>query len=367
MAITYFFLFWTSADQNPALIGQKDGIVPFEASRLQPKRSWQQSVGLTFSVDSVRDSVQRQIGVYVEERPLSGFGSIFTFLFTNFPAPSAIGIGFIANVGSVFENAVQSIAITTHAASDVFTEFISSVSGELAALPNVDFSSSQGILYTLIVIFSIFKSSFLRSFSTISSSILPNVFSTGFSTVPTEISSVLSNIVRREPPDVFSTHFLPASDYSLALLGNIGLVLSIIAFVFAARAGSGVWFGLWWSYFSILKAGEHSQFFSYGWESQALETGLICIFFCDGVLPVLPDLGLFLLPGARKKNHHNQTSSHGTSHGYLGVQQQVCLWLLRWLIFRISLGAGLIKFRGDSCWDNGTCLWYFFFALCYCA
>jgi hypothetical protein len=32
------------------------------------------------------------------------------------------------------------------------------------------------------------------------------------------------------------------------------------------------------------------------------------------------------------------------------------LWLLRWLLFRLELGAGLIKLRGDPCWRQLTCL-----------
>ena len=34
------------------------------------------------------------------------------------------------------------------------------------------------------------------------------------------------------------------------------------------------------------------------------------------------------------------------------------IWLLRWLIFRIMLGAGLIKLRGDPCWLDLTCLFF---------
>ena len=33
-------------------------------------------------------------------------------------------------------------------------------------------------------------------------------------------------------------------------------------------------------------------------------------------------------------------------------------WLLRWLLFRLELGAGLIKLRGDACWSDLTCLRY---------
>ena len=34
------------------------------------------------------------------------------------------------------------------------------------------------------------------------------------------------------------------------------------------------------------------------------------------------------------------------------------MWLLRWLLFRVEFGAGLIKMRGDRCWRDLTCLYY---------
>jgi len=34
------------------------------------------------------------------------------------------------------------------------------------------------------------------------------------------------------------------------------------------------------------------------------------------------------------------------------------IWLFRWLGFRIMIGAGLIKLRGDVCWRDLTCLTY---------
>jgi hypothetical protein len=34
------------------------------------------------------------------------------------------------------------------------------------------------------------------------------------------------------------------------------------------------------------------------------------------------------------------------------------MWLLRWLLFRLEFGAGLIKLRGDPCWRDLTCLRY---------
>jgi hypothetical protein len=38
----------------------------------------------------------------------------------------------------------------------------------------------------------------------------------------------------------------------------------------------------------------------------------------------------------------------------------VTIWLLRWLAFRVMVGAALIKLRGDPCWRDLTCLDYHF-------
>ncbi|KAI5932637.1 Lipase maturation factor 1 [Manis javanica] len=66
------------------------------------------------------------------------------------------------------------------------------------------------------------------------------------------------------------------------------------------------------------------------WESQLLETGFLGIFLC-------PVWTLSRLP-------------RGTP------TSQIVLWGFRWLIFRIMLGAGLIKIRGDQCWQDLTCM-----------
>ncbi|XP_053412621.1 lipase maturation factor 1-like [Nycticebus coucang] len=70
--------------------------------------------------------------------------------------------------------------------------------------------------------------------------------------------------------------------------------------------------------------------YSFGWESQLLETGFLGVFLC-------PLWTLSPLP------QHTPTS-------------QVVLWGFRWLVFRIMLGAGLIKVRGDPCWQDLTCM-----------
>ncbi|XP_056389443.1 lipase maturation factor 1 isoform X1 [Hyla sarda] len=69
-----------------------------------------------------------------------------------------------------------------------------------------------------------------------------------------------------------------------------------------------------------------------GWESQLLETGFLGIFLC-------PLWSLSRVPKG--------TPPSG-----------IVIWAHRWLIFRIMLGAGLIKIRGDKCWRDLTCMNY---------
>ncbi|XP_071961241.1 lipase maturation factor 1-like isoform X1 [Antedon mediterranea] len=69
-----------------------------------------------------------------------------------------------------------------------------------------------------------------------------------------------------------------------------------------------------------------------GWESQLLECGFLAIFMCP----------LFTL----KQVPRNTPTPVVTLFGF------------RWLIFRIMIGAGLIKIRGDQCWRDLTCMNY---------
>jgi len=75
------------------------------------------------------------------------------------------------------------------------------------------------------------------------------------------------------------------------------------------------------------------DWYSYGWEIQLLETGFLAIFLCP------------LLDGRPFPKR---------------APPLVVLWLFRWLIFRIMLGAALIKLRGDIVWRDLTALYYRF-------
>jgi hypothetical protein len=83
-----------------------------------------------------------------------------------------------------------------------------------------------------------------------------------------------------------------------------------------------VWAVLWALYLSIVNVGQ--TFYSFGWETLLLEAGFLAIFL--GPAWTFTPLAL--------------------------------VYLVRWLVFRLEFGAGLIKMRGDPCWRDLTCLYY---------
>ena len=127
-----------------------------------------------------------------------------------------------------------------------------------------------------------------------------------------------------QTPSVF---WAGVPDSFMLAVSWIGVALSLA--VLLGYANAIILFLLWALYMSILNIGQ--DWYSYGWEIQLLETGFLAIFLCP------------LLDGRPFPRRPPPT---------------VVFWLFRWLIFRIMLGAGLIKLRGDSCWRDLTCLYY---------
>ena len=127
-------------------------------------------------------------------------------------------------------------------------------------------------------------------------------------------------------PTVF---WLSAADGTLRAAALAGIALSAAALLGVTNAL--VQAALWALYLSFVHVGQ--IFYGYGWETQLLETGFLAIFLCP-LCSVRP------LPGT--------------------AAPKAVVWLLRWLIFRIMLGAALIKLRNDPCWRDLTCLDYFF-------
>jgi len=120
-----------------------------------------------------------------------------------------------------------------------------------------------------------------------------------------------------------------ASDQTLQLWAWIGLVLSLL--VLAGYANTPMLLALWFIYGSFERVGQ--LWFAFGWEIQLLETTLIAAFLAH---PWDPRPLAARPPPATP------------------------IVLMRWLTFRIMLGAGLIKLRGDSCWRDLTCLDFHF-------
>jgi Lipase maturation factor len=125
-------------------------------------------------------------------------------------------------------------------------------------------------------------------------------------------------------PGVF---WLGISDRALVALAWLGVALAAI--VLAGFANALLLLVLWALYMSFVHIGQ--DWYAYGWEIQLCETGFLAAFLCPLFDP---------RPFPRRP------------------APAAVIWLFRWLIFRIMLGAGLIKLRGDPCWRDLTCLDY---------
>lgn len=128
----------------------------------------------------------------------------------------------------------------------------------------------------------------------------------------------------RDAPSVFQLHY---SDRFFAAWSWAGCAVSaaLIAGLDQLLPLWGamlLWLVPWALYLSIVNVGQ--TWYSFGWESLLLEVGFLAVFLGnDEVAPPI-----------------------------------VLLFLLRWVLFRVEFGAGLIKMRGDPCWRKLTCLYY---------
>ncbi|WP_236242538.1 lipase maturation factor family protein [Streptomyces sp. CC228A] len=128
----------------------------------------------------------------------------------------------------------------------------------------------------------------------------------------------------RRSPSLFRLHY---SDrfFALCAWGGAALALALVAGAGDAvplGAAMLMWAVLWGLYLSIVNVGQ--TWYAFGWESLLLEAGFLAVFLGNDETapPVL------------------------------------LMWLLRWLLFRVEFGAGLIKLRGDPCWRDLTCLYH---------
>ena len=134
----------------------------------------------------------------------------------------------------------------------------------------------------------------------------------------------LARVGFRQAPSLFHLHY---SDRFFRAVAGLGVMLAAATVVGLPQAGPLwltmlCWLVLYLLYLSIVNIGQ--IFYGFGWESLLLEAGFLAIFLGNAATaPALPVLLLF-----------------------------------RWLAFRVELGAGLIKLRGDPCWRDLTCMDY---------
>lgn len=110
-------------------------------------------------------------------------------------------------------------------------------------------------------------------------------------------------------------------------LGYGGLLISLA--VVLGYANGLMLLTLWALHTSVANVGQ--LWYAFGWEFQLLETGFLAV---------------FLVPLVEGRPLSER------------APPRVTIYLYRWLIFRIMLGAGLIKLRGDACWHDLGCLDY---------
>lgn len=128
----------------------------------------------------------------------------------------------------------------------------------------------------------------------------------------------------RDAPSLFHWRY---SDRLLRVVAGLGIALSAVTLVGVTEraplwTSMAVWLVLWGLYLSIVNVGQ--RFYGFGWASMLVEAGFFAAFL--GPRDLEPPV--------------------------------IVIIILRWMLFRVELGAGLIKLRHDRCWRDLTCLYY---------
>jgi hypothetical protein len=128
----------------------------------------------------------------------------------------------------------------------------------------------------------------------------------------------------RQAPSLFHWRY---SDRLFRWTAWIGIVFSaalLLGVISTAPLGVSmlVWLVLWFLYLSIVDVGQ--TFYSFGWESMLLEAGWFAAFLSPA----------WMAPSI------------------------IPLLILRWMLFRVEVGAGLIKLRAGGVWLDRTALDY---------
>ena len=139
------------------------------------------------------------------------------------------------------------------------------------------------------------------------------------------VPAYLKTVYARRSPTLFRRWRY--SDRRLRALCSAGAIVSA-SLVAGLPQLAGPWLpmvlfvAMWLVYLSIVNVGQ--TFYGFGWESLILEAGFMAAFL--GSNAVAPPI--------------------------------LIIWLIRWLVFRLEFGAGLIKLRGDRAWRDLTAMYY---------
>jgi hypothetical protein len=199
-----------------------------------------------------------------------------------------------------------------------------------AASPSPSARPPASYWLTRFVLLRLLGAVYAVAFLVAANQIVPLIGARGLTPLGPVVDSVTS---QQSVPSLFiqfpSLFWFNHSDAMLVGAAWAGFALAVV--VAAGYANALMMLALWFLYMSFVHLGE--EWYGYGWEIQLLETGFLAVFLCP-------------LWDARPFPRR--------------APPTVVLWLFRWLIFRIMLGAGLIKLRGDVVWRDYTALYYHF-------
>jgi len=138
------------------------------------------------------------------------------------------------------------------------------------------------------------------------------------------VPAFLRTVYARRQPTLFRRHY---SDRLLRAVAIVGAVVSATLVLGLPQLGPAwvplvAFLVIWLLYLSIVNVGQ--TFYGFGWESLLLEAGFMVAFL-------------------------------GSSRVATPI---TVIFLIRWLVFRLEFGAGMIKMRGDRSWRDLTALYY---------
>jgi len=138
------------------------------------------------------------------------------------------------------------------------------------------------------------------------------------------VPAFVARVPWRRAPSLFRWRY---SDRLVGVVGWAGVLVGLTLVAGLPQRGAPwvptvAFLVLWGLYLSVVNVGQ--TFYGFGWESLLLEAGFLAAFL--GSDPVAPPTTVLVL-----------------------------LW---WLVLRVELGAGLIKWRGDPAWRDLTALYY---------